>query len=96
MTLRPHIPIRSCMGCGGRDDQADLLRIACDADGNLALVPDRRHRGRSGYLHPRPECGARFAARKGPVRSLRRQFDRTVRLRFVEGLELLTPGATRG
>lgn len=84
------------MGCGGRDEQPKLLRVGCDPAGNLTVLRDRRHSGRSGYLHPQRKCGAQFAARKGPVRSLRKNVDRAVRVRFVEGLELKESGATRG
>jgi predicted RNA-binding protein YlxR (DUF448 family) len=96
VTLRLHTPIRTCMGCGRRDAQAALLRIVCDDAGNLAVVTHPRHSGRSGYLHSSADCCQRFTARKGPVRSLRRQIDRAARSRFVAGLELPMLGATRG
>jgi uncharacterized protein len=81
-----HVPIRTCLGCGARAPQAVLLRISCAADGALALV-QRAHTGRSGYLHAQVECWRRFAARKGPVRSLGCCVDKPRRLAFVAGLE---------
>jgi predicted RNA-binding protein YlxR (DUF448 family) len=84
------------MGCGGREEQQNLLRLVCDAAGNLAVVRGHQHSGRSGYLHPQRQCCARFAARKGPLRSLRRNVDRALRVRFIEGLDLPEPGARRG
>lgn len=96
MTRGSQMPVRMCMGCGGRGEQHQLLRVGCDADGNLTVVRDRKHSGRSGYLHPQRQCCVRFAARKGPLRSLRRNVDRAVRMRFIEGLELQESGATRG
>lgn len=91
-----HTPIRTCMGCGGRDAQAALVRIACGPQGELAVVSGRQHQGRSGYLHPDPECYNRFAARKGPLRSLRRTVDKTARAAFVAELRLPESGVVRG
>jgi len=96
VTFGSHTPIRTCMGCGGQAEQHALLRVGCDSGGNLAVLRDRRHSGRSGYLHPLRECCARFAARKGPVRSLRRNVERALRVRFIEGLDLQEQGARRG
>jgi predicted RNA-binding protein YlxR (DUF448 family) len=84
------------MGCSARDEQAKLLRVLCEPDGKLALVVGRQHKGRSGYLHPSKECCARFAARKGSLRSLRRNVDRAARAAFVEGLKLQDAGVMRG
>lgn len=89
-----HVPLRTCMGCGERDEQPKLIRVGCDATGRLIVVSSVLHRGRSGYLHPRRQCCSRFAARKGPIRSLRRSIDRVDRKRFVEGLEIAEPSAS--
>ena len=86
MTSSPE-PVRMCMGCGGRAPQAELLRITVGTDSELTVVTARRHNGRSGYLHRQQECWDRFAARKGPVRSLGRNVDRPVRLTFVQQLK---------
>lgn len=96
MSCGLHKPIRTCMGCSGRDQQDNLIRVLCDPDGKLAVVSGRQHKGRSGYLHPNRECGARFAARKGPLRSLRRNVDRAARVAFVEELKLQDKGVMRG
>ena len=86
MSCVGHIAVRMCMGCGERGPQQDLLRIASQPDGTLGIV--RAHpRGRTGYLHVRPACWDRFAARKGPVRSLGRQIDKTIRLSLVDRLK---------
>ncbi len=79
-------PVRMCMGCGGRAPQRDLLRLSVAADGSLALTPPR-HTGRSGYLHRQPECWERFTARKGPLRSLGRAVEKTLRVTFVQQLK---------
>ena len=78
--------MRTCVGCGGRDIQAALLRFQSGEDGRLHLAPVSRREGRSAYLHPRVECWRRFAARRGPVRSLGRGVDRSTRQSFVDVL----------
>lgn len=75
-----------CLGCGERAPQAELVRIAAGADGGLRLVGGNPSPGRTGYLHPAPTCWERFAARKGPVRSLRRSVDRVARQALLESL----------
>lgn len=80
-------PVRMCMGCGGRAPQRDLLRLAVTSDGTLAVVTGRQHSGRTGYVHPKGECWERFAARKGPLRSLGRAVDKASRVTFVQQLK---------
>jgi predicted RNA-binding protein YlxR (DUF448 family) len=80
-------PARMCMGCGGRAPQGELLRLGVAADGTLAVITGRRHAGRTGYLHPRPQCWERFVARKGPLRSLGRAVDKALRVAFVHQLK---------
>jgi uncharacterized protein len=67
--MRRHVAIRTCVGCGQRAPQAELLRFTAAA----GLRPDalRRTPGRGAYLHPAPVCWQAFARRRGPVRSLR-------------------------
>jgi uncharacterized protein len=79
--------MRTCLGCGAADQQSALLRVVRDAAGSLRTDADRRAGGRGGYLHPRPECWARFAQRKGPVRSLRVAVDRPTRAALVAQLQ---------
>jgi predicted RNA-binding protein YlxR (DUF448 family) len=83
-----------CIGCGARAPQSELLRVWQPPGGDLALAAYGRT-GRSGYLHRREECWAKFAARKGPVRSLGRTVDRGVRGTFVEGLRRVGPPAMK-
>ena len=63
-------PVRTWVGCSGRDLQGALRRFVASAD---RLVVDGAHRapGRGAYLHPRPECWSAFTRRRGSVRSLR-------------------------
>ena len=90
MKRAQHVPMRSCLGCGEIDAQGALIRIVRDPAGILVIDAQRRAGGRGGYLHPRPDCWARFRQRKGPVRSLRAAVDRPARMALVE---LLSAGA---
>jgi uncharacterized protein len=65
-----HVPIRTCVGCGGREAQTALVRFVATRPG-LALDASRQRPGRGAYLHRRAECWTAFVRRRGPVRSLR-------------------------
>ena len=82
-------PMRMCMGCGGRAPQRELLRLAVADDGSVVLVTGHHRSGRSGYLHRQAQCWERFTARKGPLRSLGRTIDKTLRATFVQQLKSL-------
>ena len=63
-------PIRTCVGCRGRDAQTHLLRIAV-TDGRLLFDIQRRIPGRGAYVHRRRACVER-ATHKGRLgRALR-------------------------
>jgi predicted RNA-binding protein YlxR (DUF448 family) len=88
VSRRGHQPIRSCLGCGKRDFQVSLLRIALTPDGGVLRIDEsRRALGRGGYLHRRPQCWAGFAARKGHVRSFRTAIDRPARVALSSELQ---------
>jgi predicted RNA-binding protein YlxR (DUF448 family) len=80
------VPIRSCIGCGARAPQRELRCVSSLPDGTLRIVHQRRRTGRTAYLHDRPACWDRFAARKGLVRALRRSVDKTTRMALVQML----------
>ena len=88
MSRRGHVSLRTCLGCARIDEQRALLRIVQRGPGALALDVERRAGGRGGYLHARPECWGRFAARKGMVRSLRIAVDRAARAALVAQLRV--------
>jgi predicted RNA-binding protein YlxR (DUF448 family) len=83
VTQPRHAPIRTCIGCGQRDRQDQLLRIARDADGVLRVDAERRLHGRGGYMHARQDCWTLFTRRKGMVRSWRAAVDRPARAALV-------------
>jgi predicted RNA-binding protein YlxR (DUF448 family) len=60
-------PIRSCVGCGRKAPQAELLRFVA-ADGRL--VPADGRGGRSAYTCARLPCFERAAARRAFSRAL--------------------------
>ncbi len=64
-------PIRTCVGCGRKAPQRELLRFVAPA-GVLELDSGRRLRGRGAYTCPRPSCFERAEARRAFARTLRR------------------------
>ena len=62
-------PIRSCVGCGRKAPQSELLRFAAP-DGKL--VPGAGHPGRGAYTCRRLACFERAVARRAFNRTLRR------------------------
>jgi uncharacterized protein len=86
VSRRRHVPIRTCLGCGVVDQQSALFRIVCAGDGTLSVDEKRCAGGRGGYLHPNPECWARFTQRKGAVRSFRAAVERPARTALVAQL----------
>jgi predicted RNA-binding protein YlxR (DUF448 family) len=62
-------PIRSCIGCGRKAPQSDLLRFVAE-DGKL--VPGAGKPGRGAYTCRRLPCFERAVARRAFNRTLRR------------------------
>jgi hypothetical protein len=79
------IPIRTCVGCGSRAPQPELMRFVSAGTG-LAWDPGHRAPGRGAYLHPQPACWDAFVRRRGAVRSLRATPARAERERLVAAL----------
>ncbi|WP_082904572.1 YlxR family protein [Dietzia cinnamea] len=65
-------PIRTCVGCRGRDNDSRLLRVVHDPR-TAALSPDPRRRavGRGAWVHRDERCIATALDRKAFIRSLR-------------------------
>jgi uncharacterized protein len=61
-------PIRSCVGCGRKAPQAELLRFVAK-DGQL--VPGRAEPGRGAYTCRRLSCFERAVSRRAFSRTLR-------------------------
>ncbi len=63
-------PVRTCVGCGRRSPQAELVRFVA-TEGTLVLDPRHRLPGRGAWLHRLPACWGDFVQRRGAIRSLR-------------------------
>jgi predicted RNA-binding protein YlxR (DUF448 family) len=61
-------PIRSCVGCGRKASQAELLRFVAHEG---KLVPGESRPGRGAYTCRRLSCFERAAARRAFNRTLR-------------------------
>jgi uncharacterized protein len=62
------VPIRTCVGCGRKAEQSQLLRFVAK-DGHLVHGPDER--GRGAYTCRRLACFERAASRRAFNRTLR-------------------------
>ncbi|HYB97750.1 MAG TPA: YlxR family protein [Candidatus Limnocylindrales bacterium] len=79
-------PVRTCVGCGGRDAQHSLLRVQLDERGQAVIV-DRARTGRSAYVHPAAACAAALPKSRGLTRSLRTQLAAPQRLQLRGSIE---------
>ena len=61
-------PVRTCVGCGRKAPQAELLRFSARAG---VLTPDPQGTGRGAYTCRRLACFERAAARRAFSRTLR-------------------------
>jgi hypothetical protein len=68
-----HIPERTCLACGRKAGKPDLLRIACNKDGKIAVDPQQRLPGRGAYVCRTLACGELLKKRKGLHHGFRRQ-----------------------
>ncbi len=62
-------PVRTCIGCGEKAAQRELVRLRVE-DG-CVTVDRRRRGGRGAWLHPEPACLDRAARRKAFARAFR-------------------------
>lgn len=70
MSSEDRKPIRTCVGCRGRVDKADLVRLVI-ASAELTIDRDATLPGRGAYLHPRPDCVESALRRQALQRALR-------------------------
>ena len=83
MANRTHRPQRTCLGCGARDDQDKLIRLAVAGHDQLAVEPQL---GRGGYLHPDRQCQKAFVGRKGQYRAFHKEVSRAAKAKLIEDL----------
>ncbi|APH01052.1 YlxR family protein [Janibacter indicus] len=78
-------PVRTCIGCRGRDSRSTLLRIVVETDdrGIATAVPDPRRRvpGRGAWLHADIACLDLAVRRRALSRAFRRPVEATDALR---------------
>lgn len=67
-------PERTCVGCGRKDDPAELVRLVVDVSGEVAVDLAGKAFGRGAWIHASPACLDR-----GGKRGLSRSFRATVR-----------------
>jgi len=62
-------PVRTCVGCGARADQGELVRLRID--GERVVIDRRREGGRGAWLHPSAQCLERAVRRRAFGRAFR-------------------------
>jgi predicted RNA-binding protein YlxR (DUF448 family) len=71
----PQGPVRTCIGCRGRELAVDLLRIVGESDGNgeriLTVDSAGNLPGRGAWLHPDRQCLDAAIRRRAFTRALR-------------------------
>jgi predicted RNA-binding protein YlxR (DUF448 family) len=79
-----HAGLRTCLGCGLRDEQNHLIRLRV-RDGGLSA--DENRTGRGGYLHRRRECWEKFVKRKSVYRAFHTEVARDAKETLVQELK---------
>ncbi len=90
--MQAHTPVRTCIGCRGREDHTKLVRLALDGvAGSRSVLPDWRRRmpGRGAWLHPDDAC-LQAAVRRG---AFNRAFRAAVDASALAGLLARRPDA---
>jgi predicted RNA-binding protein YlxR (DUF448 family) len=86
-----HVATRTCVGCGKRDRQDDLLRVQLAADRGLQIVSIPGP-GRSAYIHANSACHDRLGKNRKTgktgllARSLRREITEEQKQRVLQEL----------
>jgi predicted RNA-binding protein YlxR (DUF448 family) len=93
-------PVRTCVGCRGRDAKTHLVRVAMSHDrpgnsgGRIDVDLRARQPGRGAYVHLRSECMEQALGKGGLGRALRTRVDRAHTTALRQSLfALLAPSA---
>jgi hypothetical protein len=62
-------PVRTCIGCGERAAQRELVRLRIE--GERVVIDRERSGGRGAWLHPAPACLERAIRRRALARAFR-------------------------
>jgi len=72
------------LGCGIRDRQEHLIRLACIAQDQLVVD---QARGRGGYLHRKQDCWRAFLGRRSHYRAFRAEVSRVAKEKLIRELQ---------
>ena len=64
---RKNGPVRTCLGCGGKRQQKEMLRFVAGREGHLLLDERGMSPGRGAYCCPDEKCLAGFKKKSGRV-----------------------------
>ena len=71
MSSITHQPLRTCVGCGAKKSQRELLRVATNEAGEPVVDVKYSAPGRGAYLCRMKSCVERALARRAVERSLK-------------------------
>lgn len=86
MAKRDYVPLRTCLGCGRRDAQPDLIRLTARGDGHLG-VADSKGSGRGGYLHRTASCWHEFVRKKSHYRAFHMELSKGAKEELIQALQ---------
>lgn len=75
MAKRHHCPIRTCIGCGRKEEKWLMLRFTVAEDGAVNKDERQVHDGRGAYICKDPECLGLALRRGGFAKTFRRNVD---------------------
>jgi predicted RNA-binding protein YlxR (DUF448 family) len=81
---RAHVPLRTCLGCGQRAAQSELIRLMLTQGDQLRV---ERHGGRGGYLHRTAACWQAFIRRKHDYRAFHVQLSKEAKEKLTRELQ---------
>ncbi len=73
-----HVSVRMCAGCRGRRLKTELVRLALNDRGQLAVDRDKIRPGRGVYLCPSLGCLELAIKKRGLIRGFRGKFSQAV------------------
>ena len=71
MKRSPHIPLRTCVGCGKKGAKHQFIRVVKDRDGNIRIDHHHSAPGRGAYVCPNKSCVNSAKKTRGFNRSFR-------------------------
>ncbi len=84
LSKRSHCPQRTCLGCGAKEEQSQLIRLTVGAEGELKI---NRSAGRGGYLHPVISCWEAFLRKKSLYRAFHIEIGKDTRKNIIRELK---------